>query len=244
MPALANVIIELRDCGLDDLRRFIGGDSSGPGPVVKHAPATVAAPPVQIVSPIVPPLPPKAAEIIRVPGDPPPIVVPKYDGDIPRDTNVVNLLQYAPQELPELAGFLARLSDEQLDTVWVAAILDALRESLPAPSIAGLAACLNYVRQRFRGTVKVDTSEPAEVKPGSSEIEPQRAPQVKRAELLQMMLDAVPNVGDKALSSHFPQGLRQRLQAIALSDHRLLYHKGSKPGPGESFKPGVLERVA
>lgn len=185
---------------------------------------------------------------------------PTWNGDAPKDRRSIDLPQHAPQDLLNLSVFLEKLDDGQLDTVWVAAVMDALRETLPGPSIRGLCNCLNLVRDRYRQRLTGEPATPVTTferrgdtsdKPdgpldGSACTEPprQRAPKVMREELVQQMLAAVPNLGDKVKSTHFENQYRGRVQIIAIQDERFLWRPGVKPELGGPWTPGELERVA
>lgn len=171
---------------------------------------------------------------------------PTWDGEAPTSTVGAHILEEAPQDLLNLSVFLEKLSDDQLDTVWVAALLDALRETLPRPSIRGLTLCLNHVRDRYRNRLTGAPVRPINIGGADTNIDNVRArlraPAVPRAELVAQMLAAMPNIGDRAQSTHWDQQFRQRVKDIAMVDDRFNWIAGEHAGGAPT--PWTLERIA
>lgn len=119
----------------------------------------------------------------------------------PRSTNrPIDLLEAAPRSLAELAEWLPRLTYQQADAVWPAAILEILSHAETDHSLAAMATCLAAVRDQYRR--------------GPHDREDTK-PSPHTARVLAIARAAAPNPGDQfEMRAVFP-GYKSRLRAAA-----------------------------
>lgn len=171
---------------------------------------------------------------------------------ITASTSSNNILDHCPLSMGELPAFFDRLTDRQLDTAWVACLIDCATRDAGRVDISQLAAACNAVRARYRAaTINAagpadptpEPSPPSEPEPDAPE-QPSGPTKASPADcrpwpkLLDDLLAAIPKVGDQIRLCDFATRSERSTVAYHLKspnqDERLAWIKGS---------PGVSARI-